>query len=171
MNELIKIQYIRKLEEEKQKLEQKKQMLDKKIENLNSTIREQIESCSHMYVKLFGDSNIDVCYCVLCGKAAAIADLENKFVGESISKIEGWTTYVSENVINAENYLSQGCWMAVEKIDHIQNIIISIFEENPSITREELFQKLKSLIENKTLVSETQASDFEIDSPKVKAKV
>lgn len=142
MNNVEKIQCLRKLEIQKAELE-------RKLISINKNIEEQKNSCLHISVDLGYDvhssTTRDKYRCLICGKGKG----EEYF-------------FEPKNIVHAENYLPQYDINDEEqcnnKFEHIQTIALGLLKENPDMSRAELVDKLNTLIQKSILFKESKNS-------------
>lgn len=140
MNRFEKIKYLRELEIKKDKLE-------KQLESINNNIEEEKDLCSHISVDLgyYGlyPKTGDKYRCLICGKGKG----DEYF-------------YEPNYVVHAENYLPQydikDEIQSDTKFNHIQTIFIGLLKEDPTISREELVDKMNNLIQQSILFRESE---------------
>lgn len=142
MNNIEKIQYLRKLEMQKDELE-------KELMAISRSIDEQKDSCLHIGVNLgyyaLCPSTYNKYRCLICGK-----------------KISKEYFFESEYTVNSENYLlkydTEDEEQCDKKFDLIQTLALGLLKEEPNISREELVVKLNKLIQESISFRESQSA-------------
>ena len=122
MNNIEKIEYSRNLNDEKSKLQ-------KELIEINKSIEELQDSCSHIGIIGKDHSN-----CLLCGKTLILSELEDKLVVDANNFLDR-----KYNVDYEPDYIE-------EKFDVIRTLAIGIMKANPKISNLEFVNELNSLI-------------------------
>lgn len=119
----------------------KKYRLDKEIISIDRNIQIQQESCNHIFVTTgfvgdYLDDGTAVTQCLFCSKVKSFADND-------------WTTSINATDYKSDQY-GQGNLkkQRVDRVTELQNLWIKYIEEDPTLSEEELIQRLKSEIES-----------------------
>ena len=132
MNKFERMQAIIELKKEKERLLEKASLADEEIKNKQ-------KDCSHIYVDLgsYGkySTSQNECLCLICGKVK-----ENKYYYETLDKR-----------IHAEKYLPgfnlTDETQCMKKFERVQEIALTILREYPSLSDQELIDRVNIVIE------------------------
>ena len=130
-----------------QKLEEKKETLLEKLSKIDKELKKEQGECNHIsvdlgYYDIFPSSSDEYC-CLICGKG----------------KNRGLYFVPEKNIVHAEKYLPElditDDAQCVRKIESIQELAFRILREYPSLSDQELVNRLNSIIEKRISSNET----------------